>query len=172
MFVHTRKPSTLLSSHTNMHCGSTLIANECMFCYKVWPLVTKSTCCSADVNTVASQQHNQSGNKPCWVSVFPSRSLSLTHTHTLIEGNYRAVCRVSTHTQAHTVIEGNYRAVCQVKTSARGRIVLRDEWSDPDGHLETHWSQILHTDLLSWMVLGFWDTNNVKPHVLKKSNMV
>ncbi len=102
MFVYTRKPFTLLSSHTNMHCGSTLIANECMFCYKVWPLVTKTTCCSADVNTVGSQQHNQSGNKPCWVSVFPSRSLSLTHTHTLIEGNYRAVCRVSTHTHAHT----------------------------------------------------------------------
>lgn len=75
--VCAHKPSTLPSSHTNMRCGSTLIANECMSCYKVWPLVTKTTCCSADVYTVDSQQRNQSFNQPCLVSVSPL----LSHTH-------------------------------------------------------------------------------------------
>lgn len=75
--ICTHKPFTSPFSHTNTHCGSMLMANECMSCYKVWPLVTKTTCCSADVYTVASQQRNQACNQPCWVSVPPS----LAHTH-------------------------------------------------------------------------------------------
>lgn len=111
------KPFTSLFSQTNPLWGSKLIANECMSCHKVWPLVTKTTCCSADVYTVASQQRNQACNQPCWVSVPPS----FAHTHTLIEGNYRA----------------------WAKTSARGRMVLHDEWSDPDdiwSHTEVGYS--------------------------------
>ncbi len=69
-------------------------------------------------------------------SAFFRRALSLSHTHTNRGELQSSVSSLHTHT--HTVIEGNYRAVCRVKTSARGRIVLRDEWSDPDGHLETH----------------------------------
>lgn len=147
--VCAHKPSTLPSSHTNMHCGSMLIAMSACLVIKFDPWWQKQHVIPL---MLTMWLHNNTTSPVINLaeSAFLRRSLSLSQTHILIEGNYRAVC--------------------WVKTSARGRMVLRDERSDPDGPLEPHWSQILH---ISWTVLGFRDTNKVKAHLLpKKSNMV